>query len=64
MTQLSRYIETMKMNIRSARLVQFNPDRAGATAAAEAIDTHLFLDGEAPEETHAQLLTSAAPQRP
>jgi hypothetical protein len=60
MTQLSRYIENMKMNIRRVRLVQFNPYLAGARAVAEPVDTHLFLDGEAPEETHLQLLTIAA----
>jgi uncharacterized OsmC-like protein len=60
MTQLSRYIENMKMNIRRVRLVQFNPYLARARAVAEPVDTHLFLDGEAPEETHLQLLTIAA----
>jgi hypothetical protein len=60
MTQLSRYIENMKMNIRGVRLVQFNPYAAGPNAAVEPIDTHLFLNGEAPEETHMQLLTIAA----
>jgi hypothetical protein len=60
MTQLSRYIENMKMNIRGVRLVQFNPYVAGPKAAVEPIDTHLFLNGEAPEETHLQLLTIAA----
>lgn len=60
MTQLSRYIENMKMNIRGVRLVQFNPYVAGSNAAAERIDTHLFLNGEAPEGTHLQLLTIAA----
>src|SRR5262245_37600971 len=60
MTQLSRYIENMKMNIHGVRLVQFNPYVAGSNAAAERIDTHLFLNGEAPEETHLQLLTIAA----
>jgi uncharacterized OsmC-like protein len=60
MTQLSRYIENMKMNIRGVRLVQFNPYIAGPTAAVEPIDTHLFLNGEAPEEMHLQLLTIAA----
>ena len=60
MTQLSRYIENMKMNIHGVRLVQFNPYVAGAHAAAEPIDTHLFLNGEAAEETHLQLLTIAA----
>ena len=60
MTQLSRYIENMKMNIHGVRLVQFNPYVAGPTAAAEPIDTHLFLNGEAADETHLQLLTIAA----
>jgi hypothetical protein len=60
MTQLSRYIENMKMNIRGVRLVQFNPYVAGSNATAEPIDTHLFLNGEAPEETHLQLLSIAA----
>jgi uncharacterized OsmC-like protein len=60
MTQLSRYIENMKMNIRGVRLVQFNPYVVGSNAAAEPIDTHLFLNGEAPEETHLQLLSIAA----
>jgi uncharacterized OsmC-like protein len=60
MTQLSRYIENMKMNIRGVRLVQFNPYAAGPRAAVEPIDTHLFLNGEAAEETHLQLLTIAA----
>jgi hypothetical protein len=60
MTQLSRYIENMKMNIRGVRLVQLNRYVAGAKAAAEPVDTHLFLNGEAPDETHLQLLTIAA----
>jgi uncharacterized OsmC-like protein len=60
MTQLARYIENMKMNIRGVRLVQFNPYLAGSNAAVEPIDTHLFLNGEAPQETHLQLLTIAA----
>jgi hypothetical protein len=60
MTQLSRYIENMKMNIRGVRLVQFNPYVAQAKAAVEPVDTHLFLNGDAPDETHLQLLTIAA----
>jgi len=60
MTQLARYIENMKMNIRGVRLVQFNPYVAGSNATAEPIDTHLFLNGEAREETHLQLLSIAA----
>jgi hypothetical protein len=60
MTQLSRYIENMKMGIRRVRLVQLNPYVAGPKTAAEPVDTHLFLDGDAPEATHLQLLTIAA----
>ena len=60
MTQLARYIENMKMNIRNVRLVQHNPYIAGPAAAVEPIDTHLFLNGEAPDEMHLQLLTIAA----
>jgi hypothetical protein len=60
MTQLSRYIENMKMKIHGVRLVQFNPYAAGPAAAAGPIDTHLFLNGEAADETHLQLLTIAA----
>ena len=60
MTQLSRYIENMKMHIHGVRLVQLNPYVAGPSAVAEPIDTHLFLNGEAPDETHLQLLTIAA----
>lgn len=60
MTQLARYIENMKMNIRAVRLVQFSPYDAGAKGVAESVDTHLFLNGDAPEETHLQLLTIAA----
>lgn len=72
MTQLSRYIEHMAIMVgfkhcRGARLVQYSPyalvagSRGGHLAAiAEPIDTHLFLDGEAPDETHANLLIIAA----
>ncbi len=60
MTQLSRYIENMKMNIHGVRLVQFSPYVAGSNAVAEPIDTHLFLNGDAPDETHQQLLAIAA----
>jgi uncharacterized OsmC-like protein len=60
MTQLSRYIENMKMHIHGVRLVQLNPYVAGSGAVAEPIDTHLFLNGEALDETHLQLLTIAA----
>ena len=60
MTQLSRYIESMKMDIHGVRLVQFNPYVAGVHASAEPVDTHLYLNGDAPPETHLQLLTIAA----
>ena len=60
MTQLARYIENMKLAIHGVRLVQFTPFRGGAKAVAEPIDTHLFLNGEAPEDTHLKLLTVAA----
>jgi hypothetical protein len=45
MTQLSRYIENMKMNIHGVRLVQSNPYFGGPAATAGLIDTHLFLNG-------------------
>jgi uncharacterized OsmC-like protein len=60
MTQLSRYIENMKMEIGGVRLVQFTSFGAGDSASAGKIDTHLFLNGAAPEETHQQLLSVAA----
>jgi uncharacterized OsmC-like protein len=67
MTQLARYIEHMKLPIRGARLVQYSPyalvtEPGGGplTGVAGPIDTHLFLNGEAPDETHANLLMIAA----
>ena len=52
MTHLSRFIQYMKLPIRGVRLVQFNPFEIGASnAVAGPVDTHLFLNGEAPEET-------------
>ena len=59
MTQLARYIESMKLAINGVRLVQFTPFQGGTKAAAGPIDTHLFLNGEAPDETHLKLLTVA-----
>ena len=60
MTQLSRYIENMKMRIGGARLVQFSPYTTGERAAVGPIDTHLFLNGDSSADTHLQLLTVAA----
>lgn len=60
MTQLARYVEGMKMDIHGIRLLQVNPfAMAGATGQAMPIQTHLFLNGNAPEETHTQLLDIA-----
>jgi uncharacterized OsmC-like protein len=59
MTQLARYIENMKLAIRGVRLVQFTPFTGGVRAVAGPIDTHLFLNGEAPDEIHLKLLTVA-----
>jgi hypothetical protein len=60
MTQLARYIESMKLAIGGVRLVQHTPFAGGPKAMAEPIDTHLFLNGEAPDEQHLNLLTVAA----
>ena len=66
-TQLLRYIENMKLAIRGVRIVQFTPYRlsgslAGGdlTGAALPVDTHLFLNGEAPDEIHEKLQKIAA----
>lgn len=59
-TQRARYIESKKLAIRGVRLVQFTPFSGGERAVAAPIDTHLFLNGEAPTETHVNLLTVAA----
>jgi hypothetical protein len=60
MTQLSRYIESMELAINGVRLVQVTPFQDGAKAVAWPIDTHLFLNGTAPLETHLNLLNVAA----
>jgi uncharacterized OsmC-like protein len=67
MTQLSRYIENMKLAIDGVRLVQYMPcelqgEAAAGTlrAIAHPVDTHLFLNGQAPDETHAKLQRIAA----
>jgi hypothetical protein len=67
LTQVARYIECLKLRIGGVRLVQYSPYALTAesgsgpmTALAEPIDTHLFLDGEATDETHENLLTMAA----
>lgn len=61
MTHLSRFIQYMKLPIGGVRLVQFSPFEVGASGAvAGPVDTHLFVNGEAPEETHVELLSNAA----
>jgi hypothetical protein len=57
MTQIARYVETMKLAVGAVRLVQFSPFLTGG---AEGFDTHLFLNGEAPDEVQGNLLTIAA----
>jgi uncharacterized OsmC-like protein len=60
MTQLARYVEGMKMDIHGIRLVQINPYQMnGEIGKASPIQTHLFLNGNAPEETHTKLLEIA-----
>lgn len=66
MTQLSRYIEHMKLPIRAVRLVQYAPYAVtkdaggGPRGGAEPVDTHLFLHGEADDETFEKLQRVAA----
>lgn len=60
LTQLHRYIEAQKLPVHGLRLVQHTPFTAAAAATVGAIDTHLFLNGDAPEEVHRSLLTIAA----
>lgn len=67
MTQLSRYIEHMKLRIRAVRLVQYTPFTLTGSAVGEhwgggvkPVDTHLFLNGEEDEATHEKLMQIAA----
>lgn len=61
-TQISRYIENMKLPIRGIRLVQSSPygitPHGRGTAAA--CDTHLFLNGETDDDTFEMLQRVAA----
>jgi len=59
MTQLARFVHAMDLQVRNARLVQFLPSGPAAGAPGP-IDTHLFLDGSAPEEVHRRLVSVAA----
>jgi hypothetical protein len=53
LTQLSRYIDTRKLGVSGARLVQRGP-------LAGPVDTHLFLNGAADDATMQELLAMAA----
>lgn len=62
MTQLSRYIEHMKLDINGVRVVQtctFST-APGAGGRAGPVHTHLFLNGRAEEELHENLMRIAA----
>jgi len=65
-TQLLRYIEHQKLNIRGVRVVQASPYTLSGSptdvwnGGAEPVDTHLFLNGEASEDTYETLMTVAA----
>jgi uncharacterized OsmC-like protein len=65
-TQLLRYIEHQKLDIRGVRVVQSSPYRlTGAPGSswhgeAAAVDTHLFLNGEAGDDAYETLMTVAA----
>jgi hypothetical protein len=60
LTQLSRYIEHLKLDINGVRLVQYSPFAADGSGHAGPVDTHLFLNGRADTETHGKLLRVAA----
>jgi uncharacterized OsmC-like protein len=65
MTQLSRYIEHMKLEIGGIRLVQHWPFATrlidgGPLGHAGPVHTHLFLNGRAPADTHETLVSIAA----
>ncbi|MFY0611730.1 MAG: OsmC family protein [Hyphomicrobiaceae bacterium] len=65
MTQLGRYIEHMKFDINGVRLVQYSPyglaSQGNAVSGhAGPVDTHLFLNGHADDETFERLMHIAA----
>ncbi len=65
-TQLLRYIEHQKLKIRGVRVVQASPytltgaPKDGWRGSAEAVDTHLFLNGEESDDAYETLMTVAA----
>lgn len=60
MTQLSRYIDYLKLAIHHVRLVQFNPYTCDAHGGVEPVATHLFLQGDESHETFEKLMRIAA----
>jgi uncharacterized OsmC-like protein len=67
MTQIARYIEHQKFNIRGVRLVQYTPYALTGSIAdgtwrgtQEPVDTHLFLSGDESDETHERLMKIGA----
>ena len=51
----------MKMDISGMRIVQYSPYSSdGKTGRAGPVDTHLFLNGRADDETHGKLMQIAA----
>lgn len=60
LTQLHRYVEAQKLAIRSPRLFQETEFLSGPAARANSLDTHLFLNGDAPDDMHENLLNMAA----
>jgi len=67
MTQLLRYAEYLKYKVSAIRLTQFNPYGLSGNMAdgtlegvAGPVDTHLFLDGEEPDDVMQQLLIMGA----
>lgn len=61
MTQLLRYVEYHKMNVRALRIVQdANCEILDGRARAYPLDTHVFVHGEESDETMEGLLQMAA----
>lgn len=67
MTQLLRYAEYLKYKVSEIRIVQLNPYRISGSAkdgtltgSAEPVDTHLFLDGDEPDDVLEKLLIMGA----
>jgi uncharacterized OsmC-like protein len=59
-TQLCRYIDVRRMDIRSPRLAQMSHFSNGEAAVAQPFDTHLFLNGVIDADQATSLLLAAA----